>query len=77
MGRLFWFRRFLRVLCIAFMVIVAAHLLRGYELIDSLTQSTVLAIISATIFVISRIYQSRKGQHVRFANDIPELRDSR
>ena len=72
MGVLFWFRRFVMVFGIAFVVIVSAHLLRGHELIFSFSQSLLWTVISAIIFTVSRIYQSRKGVHCVLCNDIPD-----
>lgn len=74
MGVLFWLRRFLLIFCIAFTVIVSAHLLRGHELMYSLSESLLWAMISANIFVFTRIYHSRKGRYCALCNDIPESR---
>jgi len=71
MGVMFWLRRFFVVFCIAFALILSAHLLRGHELKFSLSESLLWAMISANIFTASRIYQSRKGVHCALCNDIP------
>jgi hypothetical protein len=76
MGTAFWIRRFLLVFGIAFSAIVSAHILRGHELVFSLTESAVWAMISAYVFVIARIYQSRRGNHCSLCNDIPETQES-
>ncbi len=70
MGVIFWLRRFLFVFCIAFAVIVSAHLLRGHELMFSLSESLLWAVISANIFIASRIYQSRTGVQCALCDDI-------
>ncbi len=70
MGVMFWLGRFLLVFSIAFAVIVSAHLLRGHELMFSLSESLLWAMISANIFTASRIYQSRKGVHCALCDDI-------
>ena len=75
MGILFWLRRFLLVFCIAFAVIVSAHLLRGHELAFSLSESLLWAMISANIFTASRIHQSRKGRHCALCKDTPEMQN--
>jgi len=75
MGTAFWIRRFLLVFGIAFSAIVSAHLLRGHELVFSLTESAVWAMISANIFVGARIFHSRQGRRCALCNDIPEARD--
>lgn len=73
MGVLFWLRSFLLAFCMAFAVIMSAHLLRGHELMFSLSESLLWATISANIFTASRIRQSRKGQHCLLCNDCPEM----
>ncbi|MEO8001368.1 MAG: hypothetical protein ABI644_05785 [Arenimonas sp.] len=75
MGVLFWLRRFLLVFSVAFAMIVSAHLLRGHELMYSLSESLLWAMISANIFTASRIYQSRKGIHCALCNDIPGMQN--
>jgi len=71
MGLMFWLRRFFVVFCIAFVVIASAHLLRGHDVMSSLSESLLWAMISANIFTASRIHQSRKGIHCALCNDIP------
>lgn len=73
MAILFWLRRFLLVFCIAFVLIMGAHLLRGHELGFSLSESLLWAIISANIFTASRIIQSRKGRHCSLCKDHAEI----
>jgi hypothetical protein len=69
----FWVRRFLTVLAGAFAVICIAQLLKGHNLAYSATQGFVWALIAATIFTGSRIYQSRQGQHCALCKDTPEM----
>ena len=75
-GVLFWLRRFLLLLGIAFTVIVSAHLLGVHELLVSLSESLLWAIISANIFVFTRIYHWRKGHSCVLCNDIPEIQNA-
>ncbi|MGH8050591.1 MAG: hypothetical protein ACREPB_08045 [Arenimonas sp.] len=75
MGVYFWLRRFLLMFCIAFTVIISAHLLRGHALMFSLSESFLWAIISANIFTASRINQSRKGQYCALCKDTPEMQN--
>ena len=72
MGLTFWLRRFLLLFCLAFIVIVCAHVLRGHELMVSLAESLLWAVISANIFMFTRIYHSRKGGYCALFNDIAE-----
>jgi hypothetical protein len=73
-GILFWLRRFLLVFFMVFVLIVSAHLLRGHELVFSLSESLLWAIISASVFTASRIHQSRKGHYCSLCKDTPEMR---
>lgn len=75
MGILFWLRRFLLVFCIAFVLIMSAHLLRGHELMFSLSESLLWAMISASIFTASRISQSSKARRCGFCRDTPEMQN--
>ena len=72
MGVLFWLRRFMLLFCIAFAVIMCAHLLRGHELMFSLSESLLWAMISANIFTFGRIYHSRKRRYCAICNDVPD-----
>lgn len=72
MDLLFWLRRFMLMFCLAFTVIVCAHLLRGHELMFSLSESLLWATISANIFMFTRIYHSRKGRYCALCIDIAE-----
>ncbi len=71
MGIVFWLRRFLWVFCIAFVVLVSVHLLRGQAPVYSLKESLLWAMISTCVFIATRIYRSRKGQHCVLCNDVP------
>lgn len=71
MGIFFWIRRFLLIFGLVFAVLVSVHLLRGHELLFSLKESLLWGIITANIFVASRIYNSRQGKHCALCNDIP------
>lgn len=74
MGAAFWVRRFFLVWTIAFVVIAGAQALKGHGLAGSAAQGLLWATISATIFVGSRFYQARKGQHCAICKDTPEMR---
>jgi hypothetical protein len=69
----FWVRRFLTVLCGAFVVICVAQLLRGHDLTYSSIQGLIWSLISACIFTGSRIYQSKHDQHCAVCKDTPEM----
>lgn len=73
MGTAFWIKRFLVVLAGAFAVIGAAQLLRGHDLAYSLSQAAIWSVITATVFTVARLYQSRRGQHCAICKDTPEM----
>ena len=69
----FWVKRFVTVLCGAFVVICIAQLLRGHDLAYSVSQGAIWSLIAATIFTGSRVYQSRQGQHCAICKDTPQM----
>jgi hypothetical protein len=71
MGTAFWIRRSVLVFVIAFIAIAGAHVLRGRSFESSIVEALVWAVISATIFIGARMYQSRKGVPCAICNDIP------
>lgn len=74
MGATFWIKRYFVVLCGAFVIISGAQLLKGNDLSYSFIHGGIWAFITASIFVASRIYQSRKGQHCAICQDTPEMK---
>jgi hypothetical protein len=74
MGLKFWVKRFLVVLCGAFVIICGAQMLKGNDLVYSVTQGGIWALITASVFTTARIYQSRRGQHCAICKDTPELK---
>ncbi|OGT55861.1 MAG: hypothetical protein A3E01_14855 [Gammaproteobacteria bacterium RIFCSPHIGHO2_12_FULL_63_22] len=75
MGIHFWIRRFLLVAGIGFLVITGAQLLRGRSIGYAIAQGVFWSVVAATIFTVSRFFQSRRGQHCAICNDIPEAKD--
>ena len=72
---LFWLRRFLLMFCIAFSVILSAHFLGGHDLMFSLSESFLGAIISANIFIFTPVYHSRKGSYCMLCSDMPDIQN--
>ncbi|GAB3747557.1 hypothetical protein GCM10028795_10350 [Lysobacter olei] len=72
MGTVFWIRRFLVVLTSAFLIIAAAHWLRGRGLHYAVTEASLWALITAAVSTAARAYQSRRGQHCAICKDTPE-----
>jgi hypothetical protein len=73
MGTAFWIKRFLVVLAGAFLVICAAQMLKGHDFSYAAIQGAIWGVITATVFTVARIYQSRKGQHCAICKDTPEM----
>ncbi|THD08302.1 hypothetical protein [Rhodanobacter lindaniclasticus] len=73
MGTTFWIKRFLTVLVGAFVIIGTVQMLKGHDLLYSVTQAAIWGVITATVFAVGRIYQSRRGQHCAICKDTPEM----
>ena len=73
MGTWFWVRRFFTVLALAFVLIAGAHLLRGRSAKYAVSEGIVWSLITASIFISTRLYRSRKGQHCAMCADTPEM----
>ena len=75
MGPVFWLRRFLLVFVGAAMVIAVAQVVQGHALADSIAHGLLWALLSTSVFIGARIFQSRRGQHCALCRDTPEMRD--
>ena len=73
MGTWFWIRLFFTVLALAFVLIAGAHLLRGRSAKYAVGEGIVWSLITASIFISTRLYRSRKGQHCAMCADTPEM----
>lgn len=73
MGIRFWIKRFLTVLVGAFVIICAAQFLRGHDFRYAAVQAAVWGIITASVFTVARVFQSRRGQHCAICKDTPEM----
>jgi hypothetical protein len=71
MGTAFWVRRAATVFTVIAAVLFVVSLLKGRGLLGSAEFSAVWASISTAVFVVGRLYQSRRGQHCELCQDIP------
>lgn len=71
MGIAFWIRRFILIFCLVFIVLACVHLLRGHELLFAMKESLLWGIITANVFVASRIYNAGNGRYCDLCNDTP------
>jgi hypothetical protein len=72
-GTAFWIKRFFTVLVGAFVIIGAAQMLKGHDLSYSVTQAAIWGAITAIVFTVGRLYQSRRGQHCAICKDTLEM----
>jgi uncharacterized membrane protein len=75
-GTAFWIRRFFTVLVLAVVLIALAQWARGHTLQHAVTQGAIWGCISAAVFTVARIYQSRRKQHCAICKDTPEMTQS-
>ena len=57
-----------------FAVLLVIGLLKGRALAAAALQSALWAGITTTIFIATRIYRSRRGQHCELCRDTPQMR---
>ena len=77
MGPRFWIRRFLVVFAGAFTIICGVQFLKHRDFHYAVTQGLIWGGITATVFAVARIYQSRRGEHCAICKDTPEMQKSR
>jgi len=70
----FCVKRFLVVCLAAFSVLLLIALLHGRPLTTAATESLLWALVSTVIFIATRLYRSRRGQHCKLCGDTPETR---
>ncbi len=76
MSTIFWIKRFFTVLAGAFVVIGIAQALKGHSWPYSASQGAIWGLIAATVFVVARFFQARRGQHCAVCRDTPEMQRS-
>ena len=72
MSTQFWIKRFVLVFLGMMAVLLAVKLFRGSELEEAVRYSASWALIAATVFIGSRVRQSKKGQACALCNDTPD-----
>ena len=73
MGLKFWVLRFIKVFTGILMVLFAIHFLKGNDVLESFYFAAIWAFLSTSVFVGSRLYQSKKGIACELCNDIPTI----
>ena len=77
MGIRFWIKRFFAVLFFAFIIISGAQILKGNSLNYSILQGVIWSVSTAAVFVLGRIYQSRRGQQCATCQDTPQVKNNK
>ncbi|HET8901312.1 MAG TPA: hypothetical protein VFM84_05165 [Holophagaceae bacterium] len=72
MGARFWIRRSFLVLTGIFLVLLLVERLKGHPWRGALAFSGLWALISASIFIGTRLYYSSKGEACPLCKDTPE-----
>jgi hypothetical protein len=70
----FWIKRFVTVFLGAFIILLAVGILKGHAFATAAGESALWAAIAATIFIVTRIYRSKKGQHCELCGDTAQMR---
>jgi hypothetical protein len=73
MGTAFWIRRFFTALVLVGFIVVLAQWAKGHTLQYAATQGVIWGPVSAAVFTVARIYQSRRRQHCAICKDTPEM----
>lgn len=73
MGAAFWIRRFFTVLVLASVIIAAAQWAKGHTVEYAVTQGAIWGSLTAAVFTVARIFQSRRKQHCAICKDTPEM----
>jgi hypothetical protein len=77
MGKKFWVLRFFKVYVGVFILLFVIHLIKGNEILESFYFAIIWAFLSTSVFVGSRVYQSKKGIACELCNDIPKKNEER
>ncbi len=68
----FWVRRFLIVAGAVTLIVIASKLLRGFALEEVITESFLWGLTAATIFIVTRYRNAKKGVACALCRDTPE-----
>jgi hypothetical protein len=75
-GTAFWIRRFFTVLALVGVIVALAQWAKGHTFQYAVTHAAIWGGISAAVFTVARIYQSRRKQHCVICKDTPEMAQS-
>ncbi|NQY65336.1 MAG: hypothetical protein HRT38_16770 [Alteromonadaceae bacterium] len=72
MGFKFWIIRAIKVFVSVVILLFIVEQLKGHSLEDSILFSILWSFLSTSVFIGSRVYQSRKGIVCELCNDTPD-----
>jgi len=72
MGARFWIRRFWVAYLVMYLILLAAERIKGHSWRAALVFSALWALISASVFVGTRLYYASTGQACAICKDMPE-----
>ncbi|NQZ79817.1 MAG: hypothetical protein HRT52_02260 [Colwellia sp.] len=72
MGFKFWIIRAIKVFILVVILLFVVEQLKGHALQDSILFALLWVFLSVSVFISSRVYQSRKGVACELCNDTPD-----
>ena len=72
MGVAFWIRRFFWVYGIAFLILLTSERIKAHGWRDGLVFSALWALITASVYIGTRLYYSSQGVACAICKDMPE-----
>lgn len=72
----FWIRRIFTVLLLVGVIVALAQWAKGHTFQYAITEAAIWGCISAAVFTVARIYQSRRKLHCAIFKDTPEMSNS-
>ena len=69
---MFWITRFLQVLALVFVILLAAEIIKGGTVAGGWLDSAIWSSVAATVFTGSRYYRARRGQACALCQDLPQ-----
>jgi len=68
----FWVRRAIKVYAVLFFILLVIQLLKQHTIEESIIFAATWSLLSTTVFIVSRFFQSRRGIECALCNDTPD-----
>ena len=75
MGHKFWVFRATKVFIVILAILFIIQLLKQHSIEDAIVFALTWSFLTTSVFIGSRLYQSRKGVACELCNDTPESTD--